>query len=770
MANARFILDNVLHGKSVTPTAGRVITNSNPDDIYTVGNTNVVIAANANLRAVVIHRTTRSGGWTATIQMAGTNLTLTGANGTDTLVGVLNANSDVTNITISGLRGQRIDMILGGRLWQPEVNFTLGGSIGLNINNQFQSGHSGVLYANHTPFQRSASANWKHLTFSEASDFYNGVTAAIRKESVIFVDLYPSESQQERSRFIGWIGGVTGPNRAPRGEMAAEILALEATPLAVTAAPTTTPTTTFDTDSIFIRGSTPPTRPTGGTSTENHLPTGWSRTNPGATTNDNVYRVQRTRTYTSGSFVSATAWGNVVKITDAIGVVDQTPPAFVSAEMSADGHYLTATYNEALDPDHIPALTAFDVLADSGRKGGATHPNPTGTSSFRIDGATMEHYYSTAIPNTAVVTIEYTNPGDATALQDTSGNEVASYGPDSVTQPNQLPVAAAPSVSIDAIPDGDEGVAVRLSSSIGNDGTYDGDVTYAWTVGGGTLNDATLEEPTWTRPAVAANTDYDVDLEITVNGTGTNAQNGTSDTATATTVQATVQNVTILLAPGAPTGLAESATDQDSITWGWMAPTTGGAVASYEYRVALSGATFIGAWTTVGTDTSVTITGLSASGNYKIEVRSRNATDVSASVEDTASTTAATATTDYEIAIDRNTYLGLASIVGWFSIGSWPGAITNSGTPVSVTSLTISAGDTDRLLMACNRLSAATERRGVLSYTGTNVDGTTITFSVNMSGATFSGGYSFTLPDESLWTALRATPSNEIGGTLTMTV
>ena len=73
---------------------------------------------------------------------------------------------------------------------------------------------------------------------------------------------------------------------------------------------------TTDTDSIYIRGATAPGTPTGGTSDEDDLPTGWSRANPGATTTQNVYRSQRTRTYTNGSFTSASAWGAVEKVAD----------------------------------------------------------------------------------------------------------------------------------------------------------------------------------------------------------------------------------------------------------------------------------------------------------------------------------------------------------------------------------------------------------------------------------------------------------------------
>ena len=85
---------------------------------------------------------------------------------------------------------------------------------------------------------------------------------------------------------------------------------------------------TTDTDSIYIRGATAPSTPTGGTSDEDDLPTGWSRANPGATTTQNVYRSQRTRTYTNGSFTSASAWGAVEKVADKTAGEPSKPTGF----------------------------------------------------------------------------------------------------------------------------------------------------------------------------------------------------------------------------------------------------------------------------------------------------------------------------------------------------------------------------------------------------------------------------------------------------------
>ena len=104
-----------------------------------------------------------------------------------------------------------------------------------------------------------------------------------------------------------------------------------------------------------------------------------------------------------------------------------------------------------------------------------------------------------------------------------------------------IPDANAPSVTISAVADGDEGTVVTISASL-NGGNYDA-IDYDWQVSGGALDDNTSATPVWTRPSVAADTDFDIDLDITARGTGANAANGTSDQASAAQRSATVFDV-----------------------------------------------------------------------------------------------------------------------------------------------------------------------------------------------------------------------------------
>jgi len=111
-----------------------------------------------------------------------------------------------------------------------------------------------------------------------------------------------------QNRVITWRKTVTNNNVSDTDDVAVTVTA-----------PGAVPVVTTDTDFIYRRGTTAPGKPTGGTTAENALPSGWSRTNPGASSTQNVYRSQRTRTYTDGAFTSATAWGAVTKVADATG-------------------------------------------------------------------------------------------------------------------------------------------------------------------------------------------------------------------------------------------------------------------------------------------------------------------------------------------------------------------------------------------------------------------------------------------------------------------
>ena len=81
------------------------------------------------------------------------------------------------------------------------------------------------------------------------------------------------------------------------------------------------PIITTDTDDIYIRATSTPATPTGGTTSENHTPSGWQQSQPNSTSTHGVYRARRTRTYSDGVFTSATIWGNVTLVDAADPVI-----------------------------------------------------------------------------------------------------------------------------------------------------------------------------------------------------------------------------------------------------------------------------------------------------------------------------------------------------------------------------------------------------------------------------------------------------------------
>ena len=92
-----------------------------------------------------------------------------------------------------------------------------------------------------------------------------------------------------------------------------------------------------------------------------------------------------------------------------------------------------------------------------------------------------------------------------------------------------LPDAVPPAVTVNPIADGFENTPVQVGVTL-TGGTYDGVPEYAWTVTGGVLDDPASATPTWTRPAVDADTGHTVGVAVTVRGTGTNARAGSSVT------------------------------------------------------------------------------------------------------------------------------------------------------------------------------------------------------------------------------------------------
>ena len=105
-------------------------------------------------------------------------------------------------------------------------------------------------------------------------------------------------------------------------------------------------------------------------------------------------------------------------------VADATPPTLSSARVPGNGSRIELVFSETVQASNLPTVSAFTVTA-----GGNTR-TVTGIdrSSGRQD--TMQVSISPAIPRNETVVVTYTDPSggnDANALQDTAGNDVATF-------------------------------------------------------------------------------------------------------------------------------------------------------------------------------------------------------------------------------------------------------------------------------------------------------------------------------------------------------
>ena len=104
----------------------------------------------------------------------------------------------------------------------------------------------------------------------------------------------------------------------------------------------------------YIRASSAPSAPAGGTSTYQHAPTGWtfstSATSPlTPTATENVYRVQRLASFTSATkssstFDSATAWAGVTKVADATGPTTQDRTEYIYIQAASAPSTATSNF------------------------------------------------------------------------------------------------------------------------------------------------------------------------------------------------------------------------------------------------------------------------------------------------------------------------------------------------------------------------------------------------------------------------------------------
>ena len=114
-------------------------------------------------------------------------------------------------------------------------------------------------------------------------------------------------------------------------------------------------------------------------------------------------------------------WARGHQIGVKIVLPDTTPPTFRSATVRGDT--LTMVFNEELDEDETPSASAFNV-----RVGGARRT----VADVYVRHETVRLELVPAVEVEDTVTVAYTKPTSGDALQDPSGNEVATFAAQSV--------------------------------------------------------------------------------------------------------------------------------------------------------------------------------------------------------------------------------------------------------------------------------------------------------------------------------------------------
>lgn len=273
---------------------------------------------------------------------------------------------------------------------------------------------------------------------------------------------------------------------------------------------------TTDTDPIYIHGLSVPPIPTGGSLIEDHTPSGWDRTELLPTLTENVYRSQRTRSYTNGMFTSATAWEAVTLYSSPI------PPTIINlGTLSAGADIIrTGSVTDISEDIYTFAINSSQPIT-------LDLYNLTDDLDLEIQDATESSLDTSEAAGTADENITYdASSGSYRVVVRPYFDAVSSYS--LRVRVGTISQNVSPTVSV-TTPDQDVsgGDTVQLnSSSSDEDGTIASGI---WT-GSGTFTNASLDNTSWTAPAAQT-----TDQEYVLRRTATDNDGATgSDTVTIT--------------------------------------------------------------------------------------------------------------------------------------------------------------------------------------------------------------------------------------------
>ena len=293
--------------------------------------------------------------------------------------------------------------------------------------------------------------------------------------------------------------------------------------------------------------------------------------------------------------------------------VDGVKPVLQTAAVT--GATLTLAYNEDLDTDSAPPLSAFTVAYASGTA-------PT-VLKVAVTGQAVALTLSKAVLSTDMVTLSYTAPAGtgATPIRDAVGNAADNFTNQAVTNAttNTAPTFPSATTTRDVAENTAAGQNVGAAVTAADADAGD---TLAYSLEGTGAASFGIDGGTGQIKTKAA-LDHETKASYAVTVKATDRAGATATVAV--TISVTDDDTEAPAAPAAPTFGTATAS---SLAVNWAAPTNAGpAITDYDvrWRVKGSGATWTEADdTTDSTDLFATITGLAAPTEYEVQVRAQN--------------------------------------------------------------------------------------------------------------------------------------------------
>ena len=280
-----------------------------------------------------------------------------------------------------------------------------------------------------------------------------------------------------------------------------------ATSTTAVAPPPTSPTITTDTDSAWCYESSDASDPpSGGLTTRVHTPSGCSRSSLSADETRWVYKYTRTRTYTDGSFTSATAWGNGTRVHSPTGSTT-TPSTTVSANAGSNASVESGGSVSIGGSDTVRNGSGSTTISWTKRSGTGSSLSSTSAASPTFNAPTVSSQRTITWRKTV------TNNG----VSDTDDVTITVTAPPPPVQPTRVTANAGSDVNVDS----------RSTVRIGGTDTITnpvGATTYRWTISSSSLG--SLSSTTVSRPTFEA---YRSSSNRTVTCTKTTTNNGVSD-------------------------------------------------------------------------------------------------------------------------------------------------------------------------------------------------------------------------------------------------